>query len=114
MRFRKLSAALLVSAALSFVFAGSAFGAATTEDVKWYLGSPGTVLSGSQTIKAAPFGSVTFATSVSGLEVVLQASGIECVGCKIENIGGTAAVGSGQLKFTGVSVKSPAKCSTSS
>jgi hypothetical protein len=112
MRLKKLGAALVVVAALGAVLASSAFAAATTTDVKWYTGaSPGTELVGSQTATAAQVGTGTFTTKVSGTEIVLHATGTECIECKIENSGGVA-IGTGKLKFTGVTVEKPAKCTT--
>ena len=106
MKLKKLGAALVVVAALSAVLASSALAAAVTEDVKWYTGtSPGTELTGSETVAASQVGTATLATG----PVVLHTTGVECVGCKIENSGGTA-VGSGQLKFTGITVEKPAGC----
>jgi hypothetical protein len=111
MRLKKLGAALFVVAALAALLASSAFAAATTTDVKWYAGAaPGTELSGSETVSATPVGTGTFTTTVGGTAYELTSTGVECVSCKIENSGGTA-VGSGQLKFTGVTVAKPAGCS---
>jgi hypothetical protein len=114
MRLKKLGAALVVVAALGAVAASSALAAATTTDVKWYTGaSPGTVLSGSETLSATAVGTATFTTEVGSTKYVLEATGIECVECEIENVGGTAD-GSGHLKFTGVTVKEPAGCEVDS
>ena len=113
MRLKKLGTALVVVAALGAVLANSAFAAATTTDVKWYTGaSPGTELSGSKTLTASEEGIGSFETKVSGTQITLHMTGTECIECKIENSGGVA-VGSGKLKFTGVTVQTPAKCSTS-
>jgi hypothetical protein len=112
MRLRKLGAALVVIAALGIVLASSSFAAATTTDVKWYTGSPGTELSASETVSAKQAGTGTLTTTIAGTAVKLSATGTECVECKIENSGGTA-VGSGKLTFTGVTVVEPAKCTTS-
>ena len=114
MRLKKLGAALVVVAALGAVLASSAFAAATTTDVQWYTGSgSGTLLSGSKTATSEQVGSATFATTVSGEAVVLHSTGINCEGCTIENSGSTA-VGSGKLKFTGVTVEKPTGCSVAS
>ncbi len=114
MVFKKLGAALLVTAALSVGLASSALAAAVTEDAKWYVGaSPGTELAGSETVGAEAVGSATFTTEVGSTKYVLEATGVECVGCSIENSGGTA-IGSGHLKFKGVTVKEPAGCSVAS
>jgi hypothetical protein len=114
MRLKKLGTALVVVAALGAVLASSAFAAATTTDVQWYTGaSPGTVLSGSETIAATQVGTSTFTAHVSGTAYELKATGINCVNCKIENSGGTA-IGSGELEFTGVTVVQPVGCTTPS
>jgi hypothetical protein len=110
MKLKKLGAALVIIAAYGAVLASSALAAATTTDVQWYTGaSPGTLLSGSETVKAEQVGGGTL---VTGTSVVLHTTGVECVNCKIENSGGIA-IGSGQLKFTGVTVEKPARCTTS-
>ena len=107
MRLKKLGATLIVIGALGAVLASSALAAAVTEDVQWYTGtSPGTVLTGSETITASLSGSATLNT---GSSVKLGVTGIECVSCQIENSGG-AAIGSGKLKLTGITVLEPAKC----
>ena len=114
MRLKKLGAALVVVAALGAVLASSAFAAATTTDVKWYTGAaPGTELSGSATAASEQVGASSFKTTVAGEAIELSSTNIECVECKIENSGGTA-VGSGKLKFTGVTVSKPAGCSVAS
>jgi hypothetical protein len=101
-------------AALGAVLASSAFAAATTTDVKWYTGpAPGTELVGSVAATVSQVGTGTFTTKVSGTEIVLHNTGVEWVGCKIENAGG-AAVGSVQLKFGGVKVLKPGNCTTTS
>jgi hypothetical protein len=115
MRLKKLGAALFVVAALGAVLASSAFAGSDTHDVLWYTGTaPGTVLTGSEEMSSTIVGaSATFSTTVGSTPYVLESTGIECVGCKIENSGGVA-VGSGHLKFKGVTVKEPAGCSVAS
>jgi hypothetical protein len=98
--------------------AGTAFGmrppGAVTQDVKWYTGaSPGTELTGSEAVTAQQLGPATNTTGISGTEFVISATGAECRECSIENSGGVA-VGTGRLKFTGVSLEKPAKCSVPS
>ena len=111
MRLKKLGGALLATAALSAVLASSAFAAAETADVKWYTGgAPGVELVGSAALTSSAVGEWEF--RVAGL-VSLKWTNTECEGCTIENSGGTA-VGSGNLKFTGVTVSSPANCSAPS
>ena len=114
MSLKKLGAVLVVVAALGAMLASSAFAAATTTDVKWYTGAaPGTELSGSETVSAEQLGVATFKTTVAATEIVIKATGVECVECKIENSAGKA-VGSGKLKFLGVTVEKPAGCSVAS
>ncbi len=111
MKLKKLGAALVVVAAVGAVLASGALAAATTTDVKWYTGAgAGTELTGSETVAVEQVGTLT---QVSSGSIVLHATGTNCVGCKIENSGGTA-VGSGQLEFTGVTVEKPAGCTTTS
>jgi hypothetical protein len=111
MRLKKLGAALVVVAALAAVLASSSFAAATTTANPWVVG--GSTLTGSETATSTAVGTATFTTEVGSTKYVLNATGIECVGCKVENVGGSAA-GSGKLKFTGVTVKEPAGCSVAS
>jgi hypothetical protein len=113
MRLKKLGAALAVVAALAAVFASSSFAAAATTAEPWVVG--GSTLTGSETVTSAIDAgtTATFSTEVAGTKYKLESTGIECVGCKIENVGGSA-VGSGKLKFTGVTVKEPASCSVAS
>ncbi len=107
MKLKKLGAALVVVAALGAILASSAFATATTTDVQWYTGaSPGTLLSGSETVSTELIGAATLATGPSS---VLHVTGIECLGCKIENSGGVA-IGTGKLKLTGITVEKPAHC----
>ena len=115
-RLRKLGAALFAVAAIGAVMASSALAAATTTDVQWYTGSsPGTVLSGSESISSTLVGTAAFHTNLSGgaLTYLVEATGVECVECKIENSGGTA-IGSGKLKFTGVTLVEPKLCTVPS
>jgi opacity protein-like surface antigen len=73
MRLKKLGAALVVVAALGAVLASSALAAAVTQDVKWYTGaSPGTVLSGSETMSASLVGTATFTTEVGTTKYIVQ------------------------------------------
>ena len=115
MALKKLSAALLVSAAFSAVLASSALASvAETFDVKWYTGSsPGTELSGSASIAAEQVGSATFTVRVAEQTVELGMTGVECSKCEIKNES-LSAVGSGKLKFVGVTVFKPAGCTISS
>lgn len=108
MKLKKLGMTLVVVLALGAVMASSAFAAATTTDVQVYVGpSPGTVLSGSEAIAVS--GSSELVTTVGETPLVLQSTGTECVSCTIKNEGG-AAIATGKLLFTGVTVVSPATC----
>ncbi len=115
MRLKRLATASLLFAALGAILASSAFAAATTTDVKWYIGSgSGKELSGTATAKAEQLSpESTFTTTVSGTAVELHSTKVECEACTIENSGGTA-VGTGKLKFTGVTVAKPSGCSVAS
>lgn len=106
-RIKTLGAAAMVLTALCSLFAGSASAAAVTEDVKWFTGAGGAVeLAAAENVSASQVGPASFHTN--GYEITW--TGTECVGCKIEIVGGTA-VGSGRLKFNGVTVTEPAGCS---
>lgn len=114
MRIMKIATALWVSAAFAAVLASGASAAASTTAANWYTGTTAggtTQLSGSQSVTMQQSGTGTFMTVVSGSEVIIHWTGIECVGCSISN-SPAAGGGSGQLKFTGVTVEKPAKCST--
>ena len=113
MRLKKLGTALVIVAALSAGFASSSQAFASTENAKWYVGAGLTELKGSMSVSAEQSGSGRFVTTVSGQTVELATSSVECVFCQIEN-SGTSALGSGQLRFTGVTVLQPANCTTSS
>lgn len=87
----------------------------TGEMSQWYTGpAPGTLLSGSLAASASQTSpKAVLETEVSGQKVELEGAGTECVECKIENSGGVT-VGSGELRFTGITVVSPAGCTVSS
>lgn len=100
---------ILAVAALGAVLASSAFATATTTAANWYTGTTAggvTVLSGSQTLTATLSGTATFATEISGQEVEVRATGVECVSCQISN-SPTGGTGSGKLKFTGLTAVKP-------
>ncbi len=106
MRLKKLGAVLLVVAALGAALASSAFAAAATEDVQWFTGAlPGAVLAAPETIGTSQVGAAKLKTAT----YEFNWTGVECVGCTIENAAGKA-VGAGKLKFTGVTVAKPAGC----
>lgn len=108
MNLKKLGMALAAVLALGAVLASSALGAATTSDVQFYTGtSPGTLLSGSESI--AVTGSSELETTVAGTALKLKSTETECVGCTIKNEGGTG-LATGRLVFKNVTVTSPATC----
>jgi hypothetical protein len=90
--------------------ASSAFAVAEEEAATWRTGESGTALTGSETVSST--GSGELVTTVGETPLVLKSTGMECIECKIENSGGKA-VGSGKLKFTGVTVSTPATCAVS-
>jgi hypothetical protein len=110
MNLKKLGLALVVVCALGALVASSAFAAATQKNATWRTGSTGTVLTGSETVKAS--GSGELVTTVGETPLVLKSAGLECLECKVENSSGNA-IGSGKLKFTGVTVSTPATCAVS-
>jgi hypothetical protein len=105
MKMKRLGSAFVVICVLGAMMAGSALAAAVTEDVTWTI--EGTTLSGSETVSAT--GSNEFVWEVGSTLLKLKSTGLECIGCKIENSGG-AAIGTGKLKFTGVTVAVPSTC----
>jgi hypothetical protein len=107
MNLKKLGMALIVALAFSAVIASSAFAAAETKDTTWSVGTAGTVLAGSETISAS--GSNELVWTIGSTQFRMKSTGLECLECKIENTGGTA-VGTGKLKFTGVTFTTPATC----
>jgi hypothetical protein len=119
MKFGKLMAgfalALVVVAAIS---AAGASAAAVTEPAEWYIGaSPGSTLTEDRVLTASASTGTTFKlrSVVSGTTLEITMTGLECVECKITNSpvtekAGAVAMGRGKLKFTGVSVDTPANC----
>lgn len=107
MQLKQLGAVLLVTVALGAVTASTALAAAVTKDATWRVGAAGTVLSGTETIRAS--GNTELAWEVGTTKLVVKSTGLECLSCRIENVGGTA-VGEGKLKFTGVTVVTPTAC----
>jgi hypothetical protein len=108
MELKKFWIALFTVLALGAFTAGSASAAAVTEDVFWTL--EGAELTGSETVSST--GSNEFAFSLGETPVVLKSTGLECLECSISNPGGKAT-GTGKLKFTGVTVTTPAACAVS-
>lgn len=114
-RLKKISAVMVALAAFGAVLTSSAFATATTTDVQWYYGaSPGTLLSGSETLAVALAGSeARFGAFAGGNTYEFHATGINCFNCVISNAGSTA-IGSGEFEFTGVTVDEPHGCTTAS
>jgi hypothetical protein len=110
MNLKKFGMTLVAILVLGAVVASSAFGAAGTKDATWRVGASGSELVGSETVTAS--GSNEFVFFWGETPVVLNSTGLECLECKIENVSGNG-VGSGKLKFTGVTVSSPATCAVS-
>jgi hypothetical protein len=113
MKLKKLGMALVVICAFGAAMASSALAAAVTEDVPWTIEKTGLV--GSETVTSS--GSGILISEVGKTSLELNSTGIECVGCKIENTGGVAtgsAIGTGKLVFTGVTVTKPATCAVES
>ena len=107
MSLKKIGMALVAVLALGAVMANTAFGAATTTDVQWYLN--GSSLSASQAVTSGLVGTATLETEVGETPLKLASTGLECVDCTIFNFG-SSAKGEGELKFTGVSVVTPSGC----
>ncbi len=104
---RRLAAVLVVVLALGAIVSDSASAAATTESAKWFV--EGSELTGSQTVTGSLEGAVgVLETEVGETPLKLEWTEIECVSCAIFNEGG--AKGEGKLKFTGVTVATPASC----
>jgi hypothetical protein len=51
-------------------------------------------------------------TTLSGTPLDIEATGVNCIGCVIKNVG-TAATIEGKLEFTGVAVSAPMCCNVS-
>jgi hypothetical protein len=114
MRFRKIALALFACMALG------AFVANAAQAAGWEIGTTenqtggGTVIASGthQEVSCAKHSgsSLTFTSTLLGAEVELAATGITCVGAKIDNTTETGH-SEGTLKFTGVTVVKPAHCS---
>jgi hypothetical protein len=79
-----------------------------TKDATWRAGAGGTVLTSPETVSVS--GSNELDWTVGSTHLQMKSTGLECLECKIENSGGTG-VGSGKLKFTGVTLTTPSTCS---
>jgi hypothetical protein len=107
MNLKKLGMTLFVVLALGAVMASSALAAAVPKAATWRTGAGGTVLTGEESVSST--GSGELITNVGTTTLVLKSTGLSCVSCKIKNESGNA-VGTGSLKFTGVTVVKPANC----
>jgi hypothetical protein len=114
MSLKKLGVALLAVFVLGAIAANSAFAAAEwrAPGGQWYTGaSPGTKLVGSKALTTTAVGTQELATTVGTTPVVLKATGVNCIGCTIQNPTTTTATATGKLEFTTVTVSEPAGCS---
>lgn len=120
MSFRKLGMALLVVVALGAIAANSASAAENWSEgtSAWYTGaSPGTKLkekSGETPAetkvlktKIDPETKLSLLSSVGGEELTIDATGVNCLSCTIENVTGPHAIAHGELEFTGVTLAKP-------
>jgi hypothetical protein len=134
MNAKRLGITLIVALALGALVAGSASAAVKTVAAQWYTGAGagttlpvGTPKTVTATIATHPVigAKGTLEATLATVPVKLEWTGIACVGCKIENkaVNGTKAAeptttekanviawGTGKIKFTGVTVASPAGC----
>jgi hypothetical protein len=117
MNVKKFGTALVVILALGAVMASSAFAAAEEKAAPWQVFKEikeekevFAPLAESETVSST--GSGELVTTVGETPLVLKSTGLECLECKIENSGGKS-IGTGKLKFTGVTVSSPATCAVS-
>jgi hypothetical protein len=133
-RSRMSRPALLAAAALTAVAILASF-AGAAQAKQWYTGAKEELLKGSTattmslTESAYPFergplkGKTakefhigwTWGTGSNTIEILMSASGAECVECKVTNESPKAGVaqGTGRIKLTGVTVVEPAGCSVS-
>jgi hypothetical protein len=118
MSIKKFGATLVAVLALAGLAATSASATISTTAAEWYTGAaPGTTLPvGTSKAVTASAGVVwSFTSTLLEAPVKLTATGIECVSCVIKNEAVTSktppvAVGEGKIKFTGVTVDTPAGC----
>ncbi len=116
MNLKKLGAALLAVTALAAIAANSATAAGNWEEPgsAWYTGaSPGTKLTGTKAVTSKALTTLSLRSVISGKALKLNATGLSCVSCLIEN-SGTNAIEKGELELTGVSLiePDPAVCSS--
>jgi hypothetical protein len=112
MSLKKLGTLLVAMLALGAIVASSASATATTVAKEW--NTTGTIKEaitiGKHKVASGEELAVgEFTTTVSGLGLDLTSTGAKCLSCSISNSGG-AAIGSGKIKFTGVTAMAPAKC----
>jgi hypothetical protein len=115
MGLKRFGATFVASLALAAVFASSAFATATTTNSNWFVvGKTPQPLPSGETAAAKCSAAENFALkgTIAGVEVELKATGLECVSGAVIKQEGEHAIGTGQLKFTGVSVVKPATCKT--
>lgn len=126
MSSRRIGAALMVVLAISAAVASSAYATATTEARKWFTGATEgstTELTAAQKVTASigvnpEIGSKFLVKSEIGspsIPIEKTSTGIECVGCQIENKevtskAGKVAFGTGKVKLTGVTMMTPSTC----
>jgi hypothetical protein len=114
MSIKKLSLTLAAVLALACIAAASAFATATASKGHWVVS--GAKLSGSKTVtcaKATGSGNFKMVWKVLGTPAEFEASGLECLESTISSPG-EFAVGSGKLRFTGVTITNPVGCRTTS
>lgn len=108
MKLKKLGMAFVAVLAVTAVMASSALAAATTTDVQVYTGpSPGTILSGTESVTIT--GSAEIVTTIGETPLKLKSTELECISCTIKNEGGVA-VTTGKLLFKNVTFVTPATC----
>jgi hypothetical protein len=113
-RAKKAVAAMAAALALAAVLASSASAAFEASPSAWYTGAyPGTKLVGTEAATMSNVGSVSIKTTYVGYPVEIKGTGVECVGCVIENSGSSALV-KGKLRITGVTFEGLAGCATGS
>ncbi len=79
----------------------------------WYASGTKLVEGSTKSLTTAAVGTQKLETMVAGTKLDITATGVECSGCVIKNVGAAAKV-EGALKFTGLTVSEPAGCSIAS
>jgi hypothetical protein len=110
MRIKKLGMAFLVVAALGAFAASSAFATNLFNGTEsaWYVSGTKLAAGTTKTIQTekAAGSTLSLKTEVAGKKLVLDATGVSCTGCIIEN-SGAVAIAKGELTFSGVSLTEP-------